>query len=159
MHSPGRPELLLAPDVLHASRTVDRLVGDEVLHVRPHCEIVESPVQPGPDGRLLQLRLDLVDQRETLLGIQLLRLLIDEPGDLVVAIACVVPGRLAAEELVEVGVRVVRLDAVAIGADLKLPARLQRIPAIRPVLDWRLDYFTVWPHVKNLVPHQSIYGW
>jgi len=31
--------------------------------------------------------------------------------------------------------------------------------AIRPVLDWRLDYFTVWPHVKNLVPHQSIYGW
>ena len=31
--------------------------------------------------------------------------------------------------------------------------------AVRPVLDWRLDYFTVWPHVKNLVPHQSIYGW
>jgi peptide/nickel transport system substrate-binding protein len=30
--------------------------------------------------------------------------------------------------------------------------------AIRPVLVWRLDYFTVWPHVKNLVPHQSIYG-
>src|SRR2546422_6655083 len=31
--------------------------------------------------------------------------------------------------------------------------------AIRPVLGWRLDYFTVWPHVKNLVPHQSIYSW
>jgi peptide/nickel transport system substrate-binding protein len=31
--------------------------------------------------------------------------------------------------------------------------------AIRPVLVWRLDYFTVWPHVKNLVPHESIYGW
>jgi len=31
--------------------------------------------------------------------------------------------------------------------------------AIRPVLDWRLDYFTVWPHVRNLVPHHSIYGW
>jgi peptide/nickel transport system substrate-binding protein len=29
----------------------------------------------------------------------------------------------------------------------------------RPALDWRLDYFTVWPHVKNLVPHHSIYGW
>ncbi len=30
--------------------------------------------------------------------------------------------------------------------------------AARPMLDWRLDYFTVWPHVKNLVPHQSIYN-
>ena len=31
--------------------------------------------------------------------------------------------------------------------------------AARPMLDWRLDYFTVWPHVRNLVPHQSIYNW
>jgi hypothetical protein len=31
--------------------------------------------------------------------------------------------------------------------------------AVRPVLGWRLDYFTMWPHVKNLVPHHSIYGW
>ena len=30
--------------------------------------------------------------------------------------------------------------------------------AARPILDWRLDYFTVWPYVKNLVPHQSIYN-
>src|SRR5207247_357069 len=29
--------------------------------------------------------------------------------------------------------------------------------AVRPVLGWRLDYYTVWPYVKNLVPHQSIY--
>jgi hypothetical protein len=28
-----------------------------------------------------------------------------------------------------------------------------------PVLLWRLDYFTVWPDVKNLVPHHSIYSW
>jgi peptide/nickel transport system substrate-binding protein len=31
--------------------------------------------------------------------------------------------------------------------------------AVRPVLAWRLDYFAAWPHVKNLVPHHSIYGW
>jgi peptide/nickel transport system substrate-binding protein len=31
--------------------------------------------------------------------------------------------------------------------------------AARPALEWRLDYFTVWPYVKNLVPHHSIYGW
>jgi peptide/nickel transport system substrate-binding protein len=30
--------------------------------------------------------------------------------------------------------------------------------AARPVLSWRLDYFTVWPHVKNMVPHQSIFN-
>jgi len=30
--------------------------------------------------------------------------------------------------------------------------------AARPMLDWRIDYFTHWPHVKNLVPHQSIYN-
>jgi peptide/nickel transport system substrate-binding protein len=30
--------------------------------------------------------------------------------------------------------------------------------AARPILDWKLDYFVVWPHVKNLVPHQSIYN-
>ncbi|HXA95345.1 MAG TPA: ABC transporter substrate-binding protein [Candidatus Dormibacteraeota bacterium] len=30
--------------------------------------------------------------------------------------------------------------------------------AARPVLDWRLDYFTVWPYVKNLMPHDNIYN-
>lgn len=30
--------------------------------------------------------------------------------------------------------------------------------AARPMLDWRLDYFTVWPHVKNLVPHNNVYN-
>jgi peptide/nickel transport system substrate-binding protein len=30
--------------------------------------------------------------------------------------------------------------------------------AARPLLDWRLDYFTVWPHVKNLVAHDNIYN-
>ncbi len=30
--------------------------------------------------------------------------------------------------------------------------------AARPLLDWRLDYFTMWPHVKGLVPHDNIYN-
>jgi peptide/nickel transport system substrate-binding protein len=30
--------------------------------------------------------------------------------------------------------------------------------AARPVLDHRIDYFTMWPHVKNLVPHHNIYN-
>src|SRR5262249_20483494 len=31
--------------------------------------------------------------------------------------------------------------------------------APRPGVRGGLDYFTIWPHVKNLVPHHSIYGW
>jgi len=31
--------------------------------------------------------------------------------------------------------------------------------AARPMMGWRLDYFTVWPQVKNLLPHQSIYNY
>jgi peptide/nickel transport system substrate-binding protein len=30
--------------------------------------------------------------------------------------------------------------------------------AARPILDWRTDYFATWPHVKNLIPHQSMYN-
>jgi hypothetical protein len=26
------------------------------------------------------------------------------------------------------------------------------------VLSWRLDYFTIWPHVHNMIPHQSIFN-
>src|SRR5262245_9341898 len=44
---------------------------------------------------------------------------------------------------------------------LALNAAIQKkleADAARPILDWRIDYFTVWPHVKNLIPHQSIYN-
>ncbi|MCI0546646.1 MAG: ABC transporter substrate-binding protein [Candidatus Rokubacteria bacterium] len=30
--------------------------------------------------------------------------------------------------------------------------------AARPILDHKLDYFTVWPHVKNMIPHNNIYN-
>jgi peptide/nickel transport system substrate-binding protein len=51
--------------------------------------------------------------------------------------------------------------------ELNPQKRLQMLAAIqkqieeeapRPILDWKLDYFTVWPHVKNLVPHDNIYN-
>jgi peptide/nickel transport system substrate-binding protein len=29
----------------------------------------------------------------------------------------------------------------------------------RPMLGWRKEYFTQWPHVKNLVPHNSLYNY
>ena len=44
---------------------------------------------------------------------------------------------------------------------LALNAAIQKrleADAARPILDWKVDYFTVWPHVKNLIPHQSIYN-
>ena len=27
------------------------------------------------------------------------------------------------------------------------------------MLGWRFEYFTQWPHVKNLVPHHSLYNY
>ncbi len=29
----------------------------------------------------------------------------------------------------------------------------------RPMLGWRIEYFTQWPYVKNLVSHHSLYNW
>ena len=31
--------------------------------------------------------------------------------------------------------------------------------AARPTLDWRVDSFAQWPHVKNLVPHNNFYNY
>jgi peptide/nickel transport system substrate-binding protein len=45
---------------------------------------------------------------------------------------------------------------------LELVARIQtklEEDAARPTIDWRLDYYLQWEHVRNLVPHQSIYNW
>jgi peptide/nickel transport system substrate-binding protein len=45
---------------------------------------------------------------------------------------------------------------------LQLVAQVQRSleeDAARPTVGWRLEYYTHWNHVKNLVPHQSIYNW
>jgi peptide/nickel transport system substrate-binding protein len=29
----------------------------------------------------------------------------------------------------------------------------------RPMMGWRLDYFAMWPHVKNLTPHHNLYNY
>jgi hypothetical protein len=29
----------------------------------------------------------------------------------------------------------------------------------RPMLGWRNEYFTQWPRVKNLIPHNSLYNY
>ena len=30
--------------------------------------------------------------------------------------------------------------------------------AARPILSWRIDYYTHWPHVKGLIPHNNSYN-
>jgi peptide/nickel transport system substrate-binding protein len=45
---------------------------------------------------------------------------------------------------------------------LKLVWEIQRkleADVARPMLGWRNEYFTQWPHVKNLVPHNSLYNY
>jgi peptide/nickel transport system substrate-binding protein len=40
----------------------------------------------------------------------------------------------------------------------EIDKRLQ-LEGARPILGWINDYFVMWPYVKNLVPHQSIYNY
>jgi peptide/nickel transport system substrate-binding protein len=45
---------------------------------------------------------------------------------------------------------------------LKLVYDIQRkleADVARPMLGWRKEYFATWPHVKNLVPHNSLYNY
>src|SRR3984893_12188918 len=148
--SSGGPALLVAPHLLHPAPAVDRMVRDEVLHVRPHREVVESPEQDGADGGLFQLPLDVLHQRHPLLRIQLLGLLVEEPRHLLAAEAAIVPGRPAAEVLVEIRVRVVRFHPVPVDAELELSPRLER----PPLWGIHLPQRGVDPDTPELVDHE-----
>jgi peptide/nickel transport system substrate-binding protein len=44
---------------------------------------------------------------------------------------------------------------------LQLVAAIQKTleeEAARPILSWRIDYYTHWPHVKGLIPHNNSYN-
>jgi len=41
---------------------------------------------------------------------------------------------------------------------VEIQKRLE-IDGARPILGWSLDYYAMWPYVKNLVPHQSVYSY
>jgi peptide/nickel transport system substrate-binding protein len=44
----------------------------------------------------------------------------------------------------------------------RLVAEIQRkleLDGARPILGWSIDYYAMWPYVKNLVPHQSVYNY
>jgi peptide/nickel transport system substrate-binding protein len=48
------------------------------------------------------------------------------------------------------------------GKRLQLVWQIQRkleADVAHPMLGWRHEYFTQWPHVKNLVPHHSLYNY
>src|SRR6267143_7334153 len=77
---------LVEPHLLHAAPAVNGLVGNQVLHVWPHRVVVKPPAQHRADRSLLELSLDNLNQREALGWVQLLRLLIDQSRDLLVAV-------------------------------------------------------------------------
>jgi len=33
------------------------------------------------------------------------------------------------------------------------------IDGARPILGWSIDYYAMWPYVRNLIPHQSVYSY
>src|SRR3989454_2044807 len=84
---------LVEPHLLHAAPAVYGLVRNQVLHIRPDRVVVQPPPQHGADRSLLELSLDYLNQREALGWVQLLRLLIDQPRDLLVAVTGIVADR------------------------------------------------------------------
>ena len=94
----------------------------------PHGEVVEAPFQHGTARGLLELELDLAHEGETLRLVQLLRLLLDELGDGLVAVVRVVPRRAAGVVLVEVRVGIVGLEPRPVRAELEFAASLQGEP-------------------------------
>src|SRR5262249_60637388 len=83
----------------------------EVLHVGPDREVVESPRERGPGGCFLELLLDLMHEGQALLRVELLRLLLDQLSDLLVAVPGIGHHLHAAIVLEELRVRTVVLEA------------------------------------------------
>ena len=77
---------------------------------------------------LLELLLDVPNDRRALLGIGLLRLLVDQTHDQLIAVRAVVARRAAGVVLVEVGVGIVDAEARQVGADEELAAGGHRVP-------------------------------
>src|SRR5262249_39560421 len=101
------PPLLVQPDLLHSPVVVERVVRDQVLHVRPLRETRLAPAHHRPRDVGLELSLDLPDELEPLAPVELLRLRIDQAVDPLVAVVSVIARRAALVVLEEVGVGVV----------------------------------------------------
>src|SRR5215831_7380257 len=91
-------------------------------------EILLPPAQHRTRDVGLELLLDLPDEGEAPVPVQLLRLLVDQPVHLLVAIVGVVSRRPALVVLVEVHVRVVDAGRGQVGADGVVAARQRGEP-------------------------------
>ena len=143
--------LLVEPDVGQPTPVVDAVMRHEIADLRPVREGVERPAHGGPGAVLLQLDQDLPDQRQAFLGVELLRLLVDELADQLVAVAGVVADRVAAVVLVEDRVGIVDAEAADVGAQLVFLARGHRVPLHGVhLLQRRLH-----PHPLELADHEG----
>ena len=70
-----------------------------------------------------------------------------------VALALTVVGLFEVLSLLQ-GVRSVRRLRARVADEA-----VQRVEAARPTLTWRVDNFTHWPQVKNLIPHNNFYNY
>src|SRR5262249_7133254 len=113
-----RLPLLVQPHVLHAAVVVERVVGDEALHVGPLREVLLPPGQHGARHLGLEAALDLPHELEALRAVQLLRLQVDQLVRLFVAVVGVVAGGAALVVFEEVGVGVVEAARGEIGPEL-----------------------------------------
>src|SRR6266850_8354682 len=91
----GSGGLLVPPHVGHAAEVVDVVVRHHPLHVRPHREVVEAPIEQRPRRVRLHLLLERGHERQALLRVQLLGLLLDHLHHFLAAVLAIVPRRAA----------------------------------------------------------------
>src|SRR5882724_9411258 len=120
--------LLVEPGVLEPAAVVHDIVRDQVLHVGMVGEAIHPPAHDGPRGLFLEPLLDLGHQGQPLGRVRLLRLLLDELHDALVAVTTIVPRGAAGVVLEEVGVGIVHPEPGEVGRDLELPAGGEGMP-------------------------------
>src|SRR5881398_1951096 len=112
--------LLVEPDLLHAAVVVQRVVRDQVAHVRSLREVLVAPAQHRTRHVGLQLALDVPHELQPPGAVELARLRVDHPVHRLVAVVGVVAPGAALVVLEEVAVGVVDAGGGEVGADLVL---------------------------------------
>lgn len=130
--------------------------------------VINELKQVGVDATLKQVETaqwhPLVTRREYQMGANLTGLGIDDPdGNFYENFACGSP-RNYTDYCDEQVMKMIEAQSQELDVKKRQPlvAQIQNKleeDAARPIMGWRLDYFPMAPHVKNLVPHHNIYNY
>jgi len=130
--------------------------------------VINELKQVGIEASLKQVETaqwhPMVTRREYQMGANLTGLGVDDPdGNFYENFACGSPRNYTdycSEQVMQMIERQSQeLDTAKRMAMVSEIQKRLEMEAARPIMGWRLDYFPMWPYVKNLVPHHNIYNY